>query len=58
LGDERARRRPGALIAALIARAAELDLTIGPPAEHVEPAAEEGWIHLPRPRSLERLSGA
>jgi predicted nuclease with RNAse H fold len=46
-----------ALIAALIARAAALDLTDGPPPEHAELAAEEGWIHLPRPGTLARLNG-
>jgi predicted nuclease with RNAse H fold len=37
-----------ALIAALVARAAALGLTVGPePGEEAERAVREGWIHLP-----------
>jgi predicted nuclease with RNAse H fold len=44
-----------AVLAALIARAAALGLTILPPAEDVEPAHSEGWIHLPQKDSLAAL---
>ena len=48
-----------ALLAALIARAAALQLTFSPPAEEVELARREGWIHLPQKGSLPLLlSGA
>lgn len=46
-----------ALIAALVARAVALGLTITPPAELREAARIEGWIHLPTSGSLERLPG-
>ena len=36
-----------ALICALVARAATLDLTVRPEHENVEIARREGWIHLP-----------
>lgn len=36
-----------AVITALIARAAELNLTVTPDAEHTEIARREGWIHVP-----------
>jgi hypothetical protein len=45
-----------ALVAALVARAAILGLTDPPPDEARGEAAEEGWIHLPVPDSLPRLS--
>jgi predicted nuclease with RNAse H fold len=44
-----------ALIAALVARAAAQRLTIGPSQEGLDLARREGWIHLPREKSLERL---
>jgi hypothetical protein len=47
-----------ALVAALIARAAALNLTLRPSPEDVEHAREEGWIALPEPGSLERLNSA
>ena len=45
-----------ALVAALVAQAALLGLTDGPPREHAEQAAEEGWIHLPLHGSLSLLA--
>jgi hypothetical protein len=44
-----------AVLAALIARAAALGLTFLPPAEDIEPAHSEGWIHLPQKDSLAAL---
>ncbi len=44
-----------ALICALVARAASLGLTDGPPSHDRELACQEGWIHLPAVDSLERL---
>jgi len=46
-----------AVICALVARAAHLGLTAGPPAHLAERAASEGWIHLPRPTALQSLAG-
>lgn len=43
------------LICALVARAAALGLTDGPPADDLELACEEGWIHLPTSDSLARM---
>ena len=45
-----------AVIAALVARAAALNHTIGPEPGEMERARREGWIHLPRPGSLEQLA--
>ena len=45
-----------ALVAALVARAALVGLTDGPPAEARARAAREGWIHLPLRGSLELLT--
>lgn len=45
-----------AVIAALVARAVALGLTAGPPEKLREQASREGWIHLPRAGSLERLN--
>jgi predicted nuclease with RNAse H fold len=36
-----------ALVCSLIARSSALGLTLGPPAELVDRAVREGWIHLP-----------
>jgi hypothetical protein len=36
-----------ALVCALVARAAELELCVTPPSELMEEAQSEGWIHLP-----------
>ena len=44
-----------AVLCALIARAAALGLTAPPPAEELELARAEGWIHLPRKGSLGEL---
>ncbi|WP_370013408.1 DUF429 domain-containing protein [Nocardiopsis sp. Huas11] len=44
-----------ALIAALTARAAALDLTARPEGEEIALAELEGWIHLPERESLTRL---
>jgi hypothetical protein len=44
-----------ALICALVARAAELGLTVAPPEEMQADAAAEGWIHLPTSGSLGQL---
>ena len=44
-----------AVICALLARAAHLGLTAGPPEGLTDRAATEGWIHLPTPSSLEHL---
>lgn len=38
-----------ALVCALVARAAERGLTVGPPADLKDEAQSEGWIHLPAP---------
>ncbi len=46
-----------AVVCALLARAANLGLTAGPPAHLTERAPSEGWIHLPHPTSLQRLTG-
>jgi len=46
-----------AVLAALIARAAALGLTIEPDQGDLELAASEGWIHLPGPESLAKLLG-
>ncbi|HEV2108843.1 MAG TPA: hypothetical protein VGR16_11315, partial [Thermomicrobiales bacterium] len=45
-----------ALISALIARAAMLNLTVPIPHELQRLAAIEGWIHIPEPGSLSRLT--
>jgi hypothetical protein len=45
-----------ALVAALIARAAKLGLTVAPTGEEMERAQTEGWIHVPVEGSLERLT--
>jgi Protein of unknown function (DUF429) len=45
-----------ALVASLVARAAALGLTDGPPPEHAERARREGWIHVPRPGTLAQLT--
>lgn len=45
-----------ALVAALVARAAGLGLTGGPPEAHRETARREGWIHLPAWGSLRLLA--
>lgn len=44
-----------AVLAAMIARAAALGLTVLPPADDIEPAHSEGWIHLPQKDSLSAL---
>lgn len=44
-----------AVVCALLARAAHLGLTSGPPPGLAARAATEGWIHLPAPDSLNRL---
>jgi predicted nuclease with RNAse H fold len=44
-----------ALLAALIARAVALELAFPPPAEDLELARQEGWIHLPQKDSLPLL---
>ena len=47
-----------AVVCALMARAAHLRLTTGPPDHLSARAATEGWIHLPRDRgSLAQLIG-
>ena len=46
-----------AVLCALLARAAHLGLTAGPPVHLMDRAASEGWIHLPHPASLRGLSG-
>lgn len=46
-----------AVVCALLARAASLGLTAGPPVHLTKRAASEGWIHLPHPKSLQRLTG-
>jgi hypothetical protein len=48
---------PSTPSSALLARAAELGLTAGPPVHLMERAASEGWIHLPHPTSLDDLTG-
>ena len=48
-------RRIG-LVAALIARAAKLGLTVAPTGEETERARTEGWIHVPEQWSLPRLA--
>ena len=45
-----------ALIASLVARAAAAGLTIRPAAIDAERAMREGWIAVPEPKSLERLT--
>ena len=45
-----------AVLAALVARAAACGLTWPPPREEGELVRREGWIHLPRPGTFERLS--
>jgi len=45
-----------AVVCALVARAAADGLTDAPPPEHAEDAAVEGWIHLPRAGSFDRLA--
>jgi hypothetical protein len=45
-----------ALLAALVARAAELDLTIKPENGHLDLARREGWMHLPSKGSLPALA--
>jgi hypothetical protein len=44
-----------ALLAALVARASELDLTIRPENGHLDLARREGWMHLPSKGSLPSL---
>lgn len=46
-----------ALVSALVARATHLRQTVEAPPAFRELARTEGWIHLPKPESLERLSG-
>jgi predicted nuclease with RNAse H fold len=46
-----------ALVAALVARAAQLGLTARPPPADAAAARVEGWIALPAAGSLERLGG-
>ena len=46
-----------AVVCALLARAADLGLTVGPPVGLADRAATEGWIHLPTAGSLGQLSG-
>ena len=46
-----------AVLCALIARAAALGLTEPPPAEALDLAQAEGWIHLPTKGSLGKLLG-
>ena len=46
-----------ALACALVARARALGLTLGPSSNVVDRARREGWIHLPRPRTLGELAG-
>jgi predicted nuclease with RNAse H fold len=45
-----------AVIAGLVARAAALDLTVQPPSERLQVIRREGWIHLPRDGSFEKLA--
>jgi Protein of unknown function (DUF429) len=45
-----------ALVAALVARAATLNLCAPPPPEHTARAAREGWVALPDPDALDRLA--
>jgi hypothetical protein len=47
-----------ALLAALVARAAELDLTMRPENGHLDLARREGWMHLPSKDSLSSLARA
>jgi hypothetical protein len=47
-----------ALICALATRAAALGLTYPPPADVQELAEVEGWIHAPRPGTLDQLISA
>lgn len=44
-----------ALVCALVARAAQRDLTLPPPTELEHEARLEGWIHLPAPDALQGL---
>ena len=46
-----------ALLAALVARAAAIDCCEPIPPKDLDRAAEEGWIALPRPGSLQKLGG-
>ncbi len=46
-----------AVLAALIARAAALGLTMAPPEEDLELVRDEGWIHLPQKDTLPALLG-
>jgi hypothetical protein len=46
-----------AVLAALIARAGALGLTVKPEGEDLELARTEGWIHLPAKDSLAQLLG-
>lgn len=46
-----------ALVAALIARAAKLGLTVAPSAAQGEPARSEGWIHVPRAGTFGSMVG-
>jgi len=45
-----------AVLAALVARAAALQLTWSPPADQLPTIRREGWIHLPKPATFERLA--
>jgi predicted nuclease with RNAse H fold len=47
-----------ALVASLVARATAVGLTLLPPRDRLDQVQREGWIHLPSPGSLERLSRA
>ncbi len=44
-----------ALVCALVARAVERQLTVGPPDELEQEAQTEGWIHLPVKEALQAL---
>jgi predicted nuclease with RNAse H fold len=45
-----------AVIAALVARAAALKITLGPPEDELDVIRREGWIHLPTEDSFEQLA--
>jgi predicted nuclease with RNAse H fold len=47
-----------AVICALVARAAALDMTWPPPAESVDVVRREGWIHVPKPETFPELARA
>lgn len=47
-----------ALVAALVARAAALNLCAPPPPEHTARASREGWVALPDSDALDRLAGS